>query len=64
MTIFLVIYSKMSVYPDKFTAVFCVKSHHFLTYFLYMIRYNNVSLSVHNPPAQNLGVVTPPTPQD
>jgi len=32
-----------------------LKSHPFRTYFLYMIRYNNISRPVHDPPAQNLG---------
>src|SRR6218665_3825712 len=30
--------------------LFLFKSHHFLTYFLYMIRYNNISRPVHDPP--------------
>jgi len=81
----LVMYSKMSVYPDKIChlklnsgqiILFRKKSHHFRTYFLYMIRCNNVSRPVHDPqdplrppatprpPAENLGVATPLTPQD
>jgi len=57
---FLVIYSKMSFYPDKICHIqqnsrqmirFCLKSHHFRTYFLYMIKYNNVSRPVHGHPA-------------
>ena len=45
--------------------LFLFKSHHFQTYFLYMISYNNISRPVHDPhnplrphdpPAQNLGV--------
>src|SRR6218665_1035284 len=72
---FLVIDSKMSVYPDKFChlqlnsrqiTLFRLKSHHFRTYryFLYMIRNNNVSQPIHDPttPVQNLGVVTPKPP--
>jgi len=35
--------------------LFLCRSHHFRTYFLYIIRYNNIS----RPPAQNLGVATP-----
>jgi len=45
--------------------LFLFKSHHFRTNFLYMIRYNNISRPVHeppttpcdphDPPAQNLG---------
>src|SRR6218665_1875577 len=48
--------------------LFLFKSNHFRTYFLYMIRYNNISRPVHDsndplrpslrPPAQNLGVAT------
>jgi len=78
----LVFYSKMSVYPNKIChlqlnsrqiILFRLKSHHFRTYFLYMIGYNNVSPPVHDPlhdplrfhdsPARNLGVVIPPTPR-
>ena len=40
--------------------LFLFKSHHFQTYFLYMIRYNNIS----RPPAQNLVGRDPPHPQD
>src|SRR6218665_3830467 len=29
--------------------LFLLKSHHFQTYFLYMIRYNNVSRPLHDP---------------
>src|SRR6218665_3842027 len=55
--------------------LFRLKSHPFRTYFLYMIRYNYVSRTVHNSPtipcdpsfktlpAQNWGVATPPTPR-
>ena len=59
MTYILVIYSKISVYLDKIChlqlnfgqiILFLVKSHHFRTYFLYMIRYNNVSQPVNDPP--------------
>src|SRR6218665_3031405 len=50
--------------------LFLFKSHHFRTYFLYTIRYNNISRPVHDPsprppcnlprpPAKNLGVATP-----
>src|SRR6218665_2070265 len=57
---FLVIYSKMSVYPDKICHlqlnsrqimlyIYCLKSYHSRTYFQYMIRYNNVSLPVNDP---------------
>src|SRR6218665_221695 len=43
--------------------LFLFKSHHFRTYFLYMIRCNNISRSPQ-PAAQNLGVATPnPTPE-
>ena|SRR6218665_604727 len=47
--------------------LFLFKSQHFRTYLLYMIRYNNISRSVHDPtrplqphdhPAQNPGVAT------
>src|SRR6218665_2175927 len=45
---------------------FLLESHHFRTYFLYMIRYNDISRPVHDPPrpsttqpAQNLGIATP-----
>src|SRR6218665_2590971 len=52
--------------------LFLFKSNHFLTYFLYMIRYNNMSRPVHDPndplrpslrfphdpPAQNMGFTT------
>ena len=31
--------------------LFLYKSHHFWTYFLYMIRYNNISRPVHDHPA-------------
>ena len=57
---FLVIYSKMSIYPDNIChlqlnsrqiILFRLKSHHFRTYFLNMISYNNVSQLVHDPPA-------------
>ena len=44
-------------------SLFRLKSHHFRTYFLYMIRCNNISRSPQ-PAAQNLGVATPnPTPE-
>src|SRR6218665_2318680 len=55
--------------------LYLFKSHHFLTYFQYMIKYNNISRSVHDPlqppfdapttpSAQNLGVATAlPNPQ-
>src|SRR6218665_1900758 len=72
----------MSDYPDKIChlqlnsgqiILFRLKSQHFRTYFLYMIRSNNVSQPVHDlpphdpmlpprPAAQNLGVSTPSTP--
>jgi len=39
--------------------LFLFKSHHFRTYFLNMIRYNNIS----RPPAKNLGVATPQHPR-
>ena len=39
--------------------LFLYKSHHFRTYFLYMIRYN-----ISRPPTQNLGVATPQPSQD
>src|SRR6218665_3332803 len=48
--------------------LFLFKSNHFRTYFLYMIRYNNISRPVHDSndptatlpatPAKNLGVAT------
>src|SRR6218665_3407138 len=69
--------SKNSIFQAKncpFTAIswqiilFLFKSNHFRTYFLYMIRYNNISRPVHDSndpfatlpatPAQNLGVAT------
>src|SRR6218665_2126237 len=37
----------------------CQKSPHFRTYFLYMIRYNNISRPPRPSPAPNLGVATP-----
>ena len=50
--------------------IFLFKSHHFRTYFLYMIRYNNISRPVHDPPAtprhscpKSVGS-RPPNPQD
>ena len=48
--------------------LFLFKSNHFRTYFLYMIRYKNVSRPVYNPhyPHPKIGggvVVTPPTPR-
>src|SRR6218665_992388 len=47
--------------------LFLFKSLHFRTYFLYMLRYNNISrpstTSLRPSPAQNLGVATP-NPQD
>src|SRR6218665_1576913 len=79
-------FTKKFNFPGKswpFTATsgqiipFLFKSHHFGTYFLYIIRYNrpNISRPVHDPPydplcdptttpAQNLGWSRPPTPQD
>jgi len=53
--------------------LFLFKRHHFRTYFLYTIRYNNILRPVHDPmtpsatplrppttlPVQNLGVATP-----
>src|SRR6218665_617641 len=53
--------------------IFLFKSNHFRTYFLYMIRYNNISRPLrpylrppHDPPAQNMGDPQPPglTPLD
>ena len=35
--------------------LFLFKSHHFRTYFLYMIRYNNISRPVHDHPCLNSG---------
>src|SRR6218665_2444532 len=64
---------KISIFQAKnwpFTAtsgqiiLFLFKSHHFRTYFLYIIKYNNISRPVREPlrpPAQNLGVSTPNT---
>src|SRR6218665_2399729 len=53
--------------------LFRLKSHHFRTYFLHMIIYNNVSRPVHDPttpchltipsPKSGGGVVIPPTPR-
>src|SRR6218665_1034491 len=57
--------------------LFLFKSHHFRTYFLYMIRYNNILRPVHDPtiphatslrpphdpPAQNLGDRDPQPPR-
>jgi len=49
--------------------LFLFKSHHFRTYLLYIIRYNNISrppwlpATPNVPSAQNLGVSTPPTPR-
>src|SRR6218665_226992 len=66
-------FTKYFDFPGKhwpFTAtsgqiiLFLFKSHHFRTYFLYIIRYNNISRPVREPlrpPAQNLGVSTPNT---
>ena len=57
-------FTKSFYFPDRnwpFTAtpvqiiVFLFKSHHFRTYFLYMIRYNNISRPVQDP-------TTPKTP--
>jgi len=73
---FLAIYFKMSVYPDRIChlglglqlnssqiILYRLKSHHFRTYFLYMITYNNVSrppATTPRPPSQkSWGVVTP-----
>ena len=43
--------------------LFLFQSHHFRTYFLYMIRYNNILRPpATTPPAQNLGVATPNPP--
>ena len=65
----------MSVYPDKIChlqlnsrhiILFRLKSHHFRTYFVYMIRYNNVSrppATLHNLPSPKSGVVTFQTPR-
>src|SRR6218665_1114320 len=53
-------FKKKLEYPGKnwpFTAtswqiiIFLFKGHHFRTYFLHMIRYNNISGPVHAPPA-------------
>src|SRR6218665_3704973 len=60
--------SKNFEFPGKncsFTAIsgqiilFLFKSHHFRKYFLNMLRYNNISRPVHEPPATPLR--TPPT---
>jgi len=65
----------MSVYPDKIChlqlnsrhiILFRLKSHHFRTYFVYMIRYNNVSrppATLHDLPSPKSGVVTFQTPR-
>jgi len=67
---FIVIYSKISVYPDKMChlqlnsrqiILFRLKSHHFWTYFLYMIRYNNASRPSTTPKSR---VRDTPNPQD
>src|SRR6218665_1427509 len=49
--------------------LFLLKIHHFRTYFLYMIRYNNISRPVHDPPStsrtlcpKSEGVTTPKPP--
>src|SRR6218665_192147 len=49
--------------------LFLFKSHHFRTYFLYMISYNNMSRPVHDPlrphdPLPKIWWSRPPTPQD
>ena len=57
--------------------LFLFKSHHFRTYFLYMIRYNNILRPVHDPttppgtptatpttPLPKIWGSRPPTPQD
>ena len=47
--------------------LFLFKSHHCRTYFLYMIRYNNILRPVHDPPTTLLpkiwGVATPQIPR-
>src|SRR6218665_1278117 len=35
--------------------LFLFKSHHFRTYFLYMIKYNNILRPVHDPPCPKSG---------
>src|SRR6218665_1218012 len=40
--------------------LFLLKSDHFRTYSLYMIRYNNISLPVHDPPTTRLRPPRPP----
>src|SRR6218665_2490913 len=42
--------------------LFLFKSHHFRTYFLYMISYNNISRPVHDPVPKIWGS-KPPTPR-
>src|SRR6218665_3029238 len=68
----LVIYSKMSFCPDKIChlqlnskqiILFRLKSHHFRTYFLYMIRCNNVSRPVLDPAPCMTRPATPYNPQ-
>src|SRR6218665_132105 len=67
---------KLSIYSYFWAIIlFLFISNHFRTYFLYMIRYNNISRPVRDTndplrpylrpptPAQNLGVTTP-RPQD
>ena len=71
--LFLVIYSKMSVFLDKIChlqlnsrqiILFRLKSHHFRIYYLYMIRYNNASrpptvpCDPHDPLPKIWGVAT------
>src|SRR6218665_3319963 len=43
--------------------LFLFKSHHFQTFFLYMIRYNNILRPVHDSPCPKSGGRDPPTPR-
>ena len=58
MPIFTANFRKISIFQAKIgylqlflwqIILFLFKSHHFRTYFLYMIRYNNISRPVHDP---------------
>src|SRR6218665_649416 len=71
-SIFLDNFTKYLDFPSKnwlFTAIsgqiilFLFKSHHFRTYFLYMIRYNNILRPVHDPPTTPPPPPNPPPPR-
>src|SRR6218665_1716920 len=42
-------YKKFRFSRHKYVQLFLGKSHHFLTYLLYMVRYNNILRPVHDP---------------